>query len=71
VRPSSKGKLESFIDIMGLERDLVAAAVEGAPQRSAVPPAKELDRWIAALNEREKVALLSRVARGEMGVAPS
>lgn len=37
-------------------------------QRLAVTPAKEIDRWIAALDEREKVALLSRVARGEAGV---
>lgn len=60
--------LESVIDIMGLDRDLVAAAVEGAPQTSVVPPAKEIDRWIAALDKHERVALLSRVARGETGV---
>jgi hypothetical protein len=60
--------LDNFIDIMGLDRDLVAAAVEGAPQTSAAPAAKEIDRWIAALDQHEKVALLSRVARGEMGV---
>ena len=60
--------LESFIDIMGLDQDLVGAAVEGAPQTSAVPRAEEIDRWIAALDEHDKVALLSRVARGETGV---
>jgi hypothetical protein len=60
--------LESFADIMGLDRNLVAAAVEGVPETSAVPPAKEIDRWIAALDEHEKVTLLSRVARGETGV---
>jgi hypothetical protein len=57
--------LESFIDIMGLDRDLLAAVAEGRPQTSVVPPAKEIDRWIAALDEQEKVALLTRVARGE------
>ena len=57
----------SFIDIMGLDRDLIAAAVEGISQ-AAVPPAKEIDRWIAALDDREKMALLSRVTRGETTV---
>jgi hypothetical protein len=66
ARPDGLGTpspaLESFIDIMGIDRDLVAAAVEGDPQTSAVPPAREIDRWIAALDEHERVALLSRVA---------
>lgn len=61
--------LESFADIVGLDGDL--EAVEGAAQTSSVPPAKEMDRWIAALDEHEKVALPSRVALGETGVAPS
>lgn len=73
ARPDGLGTpspaLESFIDIMGLDRDLVVAAAEGGPQTSAVPPVKEIGRWIAALDEHEKVALLTRVARGETGVA--
>ena len=72
ARPDGLGMrppaLESFIEIMGLDRDFVAAAVEGSSQTSAVPPAKEIDRWIAALDQREKVALLSRVTRGETNV---
>jgi hypothetical protein len=72
ARPDGLGTpspaLESLMDIMGLDRDLVAAAVEGSPRASAAPPAKEIDRWIAALDEHDKVALLSRVARGEPGV---
>jgi len=73
ARPDGLGHLspalDSFIDVMGLDRDLVAATVEGAAQTSAVPPAKEIDRWIAALDEHEKVALLSRVALGETGIS--
>jgi len=60
--------LESFVDVMGLDRALVAAAAEGASKAPAVPPAREVERWIAALNAKEQVALLSRVARGETGV---
>lgn len=44
------------------------AAVEGRPQTPATPPAKEIDRWIAAFDEHEKAALLARVVRGEKGV---
>lgn len=72
ARPDGLGtrapSLESFVDIMGLDRDLVVAAVEGVPKTSAVLPAKEIDRWIATLDAEEQVALLSRVARGEAGV---
>lgn len=72
VRPDGLGTpspaRESFIDIMGLDRDLVAAAMEGISQTSAGPPGRDIDRWIAALDEREQVALLSRVTRGEIGV---
>ncbi|OFW17352.1 MAG: hypothetical protein A3F70_14660 [Acidobacteria bacterium RIFCSPLOWO2_12_FULL_67_14] len=63
--------LESFIDIRGLDRHLVAAAMEGgrrASSASSVSPEKEIDRWIAALDDHEKVSLLGRVARGEAGV---
>lgn len=60
--------LESFIDIMGLDQDLVGAAVEGLIQTSAAPPAKEIDQWIATLDDRERLALLSRVTRGETNV---
>lgn len=73
ARPDGLGTpspaLDSFIDIMGLDRDLVVAAAEGSRQTSAVPPVKEIGRWLAALDEHDKVALLTRVARGETGVA--
>ena len=42
--------------------------MEGISHASAFPPTKEITRWIAALDERERVALLSRVTRGETNV---
>ena len=57
--------LDSFIDIMGLDPDLLAAAVDGASKAPAIPPAREIDRWIAKLDADERVGLLSRVARGD------
>jgi hypothetical protein len=74
ARPAELGlltpALETFIDIMGLNVNLVAAVVEGTR-----PPAKiegnGLDRWIGTLDDREKAALLSRVARGDGSVGPA
>lgn len=72
ARPAGLGALspalESFVDIMGLDSAVVEAALEGASRAPVVPPAREVERWIAALNATEQVALLSRVARGETGV---
>jgi hypothetical protein len=69
ARPDGLGSLspalDSFIDIMGLDRDLMAAAVDGASKAPATPPIREIDRWIARLDAEERVALLSRVARGD------
>jgi len=69
ARPDGLGNLspalDSFIDIMGLDRDLLAAAVDGASKATAIPPAREIDRWIAGLDADERVTLLSRVARGD------
>jgi hypothetical protein len=69
ARPDGLGSLspalDSFIDIMGLDRNLLAAAVGGASKVPAIPPAREIDRWIARLDADECVALLSRVARGD------
>jgi hypothetical protein len=72
ARPDGLGTLspalETFVDVMGLDRDLLAIAAEEATATSAAPSAKVLERWIGELDEREKVALLSRVALGETGV---
>ena len=59
---------ESFVAIAGRDRDLLTAAANGAARTSVVARAEELDRWVAGLDEQEKAKLLSRVARGEMGV---
>ena len=60
--------LASFVDIMGLDRDLVAAAAEGGVRIPAAPAARELEHWLAGLGPDEHVALLSRVARGDGSV---
>jgi hypothetical protein len=72
ARPDDLGTpspaLESFIDVMGVDRDLVEAAVEGAVRAPARPSKRRIDRWLAALDETDRVALLSRMARGETAV---
>ncbi len=60
--------LESFVDIMGIDRDLIAAAAEGASTVAATPSARQVERWITNLDTDEHVALLSRVARGDPSV---
>jgi hypothetical protein len=72
-RPDGLGRLSSslasFVDIMGLDRDLVAAAAEGGARIPAAPAARDIDRWLAGLGPDEHVALLSRVARGDGSVS--
>ncbi|MDP9224705.1 MAG: hypothetical protein M3P18_12795 [Actinomycetota bacterium] len=71
-RPDGLGRLsptlDSFVDIMGIDRDLIAAAAEGPSRVSAAPSVRQVERWIAALGTDEHVALLSRVARGDVSV---
>ena len=61
--------LESFVDIIGLDRDLVAVAAEGTPRAIAPPSNRDLHRWVSGLDGREHVALLTRVARGDGSVS--
>ncbi len=72
-RPDGLGclspSLASFVDIMGLDRDLVAAAAEGGARIPAAPAARDIDRWLAGLRPDEHVAMLSRVARGDGSVS--
>lgn len=72
ARPHGLGSLspalDRFIDIMGLDRDLVAAAVGGATKVRAMRPAREVERWIAGLKANEHITLLSRVAHGDGSV---
>lgn len=71
-RPDGLGRLSpplvSFIDIMGLDRNLVTAAAEGSVRTSVKPSAQDVDRWLAGLEREEHVPLLSRVARGDGSV---
>jgi hypothetical protein len=60
--------LDSFVDIMGIDRGLIAAAAEGASRVAAAPSARQVERWIAALDTDEHVALLARVAQGDGSV---
>ena len=62
--------LDSFIDIVGIDRDLVAAAAEGAPQLVPRSSARDIDRWLATLDPAEHLTMLARVARGDGGVGP-
>jgi len=71
-RPDGLGRLsptlDSFVDIMGIDRDLIAAAAEGASRASTAASTRQVERWIAALDSDEHVVLLSRVARGDGSV---
>src|SRR5580765_5752052 len=52
-RPDDLGRLSpslaSFVDIMGLDRDLVAAAAEGGARIPAALVARDLEDWLADL----------------------
>ena len=71
-RPDGLGRLppmlDSFVDIMGIDRGLIAAAAEGASRASSAPSPRQVKRWIASLDTDEHVALLSRAARGDGSV---
>jgi hypothetical protein len=60
--------LESFIDIVGIDRDLVTAAAEGTPRSAPRFSARDIDRWLATLDTTEHITMLSRVVRGDGGV---
>lgn len=73
ARPDGLGALspalESLVDVLGLDRDLVAVAAEGAPRAIPPPSVRDLRRWVSGLDGREHVALLTRVARGDGSVS--
>lgn len=72
ARPDGLGNLSPalaiFVDIFGLDRDLVAAAAVGDSHAPSDPLPRDIERWLAGLGPDEHVALLSRVARGEGSV---
>lgn len=73
ARPEGLGALspalESLVDVIGLDRDFVAVAAEGAPRAIAPPSGRDLHRWVSGLDGREHIALLTRVARGDGSVS--
>lgn len=72
ARPEGLGNLtpalDRFIDIVGIDRDLVTAAAEGAPEAERRPSARDIDRWLAELDTSQHLTLLARVARRDSGV---
>ena len=58
--------LESFVEFLRLDEDLLAVAAEASkPQERIEPSAGELAGWVARLSSEEKDALLVRLASGE------
>jgi hypothetical protein len=63
---SLSAPLEALVELLRLDRDLLDAAAAGSP--AATPPDEAaLERWVAALPERERTAMLVRVASGTEG----
>ena len=71
-RPEGLGRLSpvlaSFIDIFGLDGDLVAAAAAGDSSAPPDPSPGDIERSLASLGPNEHLALLARVARGDASV---
>jgi len=59
--------LGSFVDLFGLDEDLINAAAESSPFEEE--ESEPLEAWIAALSEAERNDFLARLARGETHVA--
>ncbi len=58
--------LESFVEFLRLDEDLLAVAAEASkPQERIEPSAAELTGWVARLPSEQKDALLVRLAIGE------
>jgi len=69
ARPEGLGHLnpalDSFIDIVGIDRDLVTVAAEGLPPPAPSFAAGDIHAWLAGLRTSEHLTLLARVARGD------
>jgi len=60
------GPLNSFVDFMRIDTDLLTVAAEKSPSRE-IPQAadqKALDAWISTLSEKEKDHILLRLIKG-------
>ena len=69
ARPEGLGHLnpalDSFIDIVGIDRDLVTVAAEGEPPPAPSSTVRDFRSWLAELETSEHLTLLARVARGD------
>lgn len=72
ARPAGLGRLSpallAFVDVFGLDPDLVVAAAAGDSTRPSKPSPGDIERWLAGFSPDEHVAWLSRVARGDGSV---
>lgn len=59
--------LDSFVDLFGLDKDLISAAAENSPFEEE--DSEPFEDWIAALSEAERNDFLVRIAQGESHVA--
>lgn len=60
------GPLEAFADFLRIDGDLITVTAERSGDTfQASISRRELDRWVAALPEAEKTALLVRALAGE------
>lgn len=59
--------LGSFVDLFGLDEDLISAAAENSPVEEE--ESEPIEAWVAALPEAERNSFLVRMARGESHVA--
>ena len=59
--------LGSFVDLFGLDEDLISAAAESSPFEEE--ESEPLEDWIAALPEAERNDFLVRIARNESHIA--
>jgi hypothetical protein len=57
--------LEAFVTFMRIDRDLLEAAAAGSLEAEETLPARDVERWVSALQEAEKRALLVRLIRGD------
>jgi hypothetical protein len=59
--------LVSFVDLFGLDEDLISAAAENSPIEEE--ESEPIETWVAALPETERNDFLVRMARGETHIA--
>jgi hypothetical protein len=59
--------LSAFVDLFGLDEDLICAAAENSPIEAE--ESEPIEEWVAALPETERKEFLIRLARGESHVA--